>query len=130
MAWMLSPAAQQTTGSISGKASDEARQPFSDYAVQLRDASTGQIASTVPLDTKGLFTFADVELQRQFLVELYNTKENKLICTEGPYVLATQLPNKTDVNIDCGRAPAALWLLAAGAGTAAAIAIATTSASQ
>jgi hypothetical protein len=45
-------------------------------------------------------------------------------------VLATGAANRTDVNIDCGKAPAALWLLAAGAGTAAAIALATNSTSN
>jgi hypothetical protein len=34
------------------------------------------------------------------------------------------------VNIDCGKVPAAVWLLAAGAGTAAAIALATNSTSN
>ena len=59
-----------------------------------------------------------------------NIKQNKVVCTEGPYVLATGSPTKADVNIDCGKAPAALWLLAAGAGTAAAIALATNSTSN
>jgi hypothetical protein len=80
---------------------------------------------------KGLFSFANVELNQRMLVELVNLKQNKIVCTEGPFVLsAPALTNKTDVNIDCGKPPAALWLLAAGAGAAAAIAIGTRSASQ
>jgi hypothetical protein len=128
----VSPAmAQQTAGIISGKATDEAKQPYSDYAVQLRDAATGQVVGTQPLNPQGQFSFSGVEMARRYLVELFNTKQNKVVCTEGPYVLsAATLPSKTDVNIDCGRAPAALWLLAAGAGAAAAIAVATRSVSQ
>lgn len=122
--------AQQATGTIAGKATDEARQPYSDYSVQLRDAASGQIAATAPLSGQGQFSFADLQLSRRFLVELFNTRESKVVCTEGPYVLAAGAPNKTDVNIDCGKAPAALWLLAAGAGTAAAIALATNSTSN
>ena len=127
----VSPAlAQQSNGSIAGKATDEARQPYSDYSVQLRDAASGQIAGTSPLTAQGQFTFTELQLSRRFLVELYSTKESKVVCTEGPYVLATGTPNRTDVNIDCGKAPAALWLLAAGAGTAAAIAVTTNSTSN
>ena len=37
---------------------------------------------------------------------------------------------KTDVTIECGKAPAILWLLVAGAGTASAVALSTASASR
>jgi hypothetical protein len=128
----VSPAlAQQTAGLISGRATEEAKQPYSDYAVQLRDAATGQVVGTQPLSAQGQFSFSGVEMSRRYLVELFNTRENRVVCTEGPYMLSTPaLPSKTDVNIDCGRTPAALWLLAAGAGAAAAIAVATRSVSQ
>jgi hypothetical protein len=43
---------------------------------------------------------------------------------------APALTNKSDVSIDCGQPTAALWLLTAGAGAAAAIAIGTRSASR
>jgi hypothetical protein len=123
--------AQQTAGVLGGKATDEARQPYTDFSVQLRNPSTGQVVATQPLTEKGLFSFANVELNQRMLVELVNLKQNKIVCTEGPFVLsAPALTNKTDVNIDCGKPPAALWLLAAGAGAAAAIAIGTRSASQ
>jgi hypothetical protein len=131
MAVGMSPAfAAQATGVIGGKANDEAKKPYNDYTVQLRDAGTGQIVATVPLDAQGKFSFGSVAESTKLLVELYNTKQNKVVCTEGPYTLTTSVTSKTDVNIDCGKAPAALWLLAAGAGTAAAIAFATRSASQ
>jgi hypothetical protein len=123
-------AQQSATGSISGKATDEAKKPYTDYTVQLRDAENGQLVTSVPLDAKGLFSFTNLELQRRFLVELYQVKDKKVICTEGPYPLASNAANRTNVNIDCGAAPAALWLLAAGAGTVAAVAVATDSASQ
>ena len=124
--------AQQASGIISGKATDEAKQPYSNYTVQLRDASTGQtVGPAVPLNPQGQFSFSNVEISRKLLVELISTRQNnKVICTEGPFALTAQAASKTDVNIDCGKAPAALWLLAAGAGTAAALAIATRSASQ
>jgi hypothetical protein len=121
---------RSTAGAISGKATDEARKPYTDYTVQLRDADTGQIVTTVPLDAKGLYSFSNLELSRKFLVELYSVKDKEIICTEGPYPLAPSVSVRTDVNIDCGAAPAALWLLAAGAGTVAAVAVATESGSQ
>jgi hypothetical protein len=126
-------AAQQavTTGTISGKAVDEAKKPYSNYVVQLRDISTGQIASSQTLDPQGLFSFTNVALAKRYLVELYSVERSKVVCSEGPYELAT--PNqvtRADVNIDCGATPAALWLLAAGAGTAAAVATTTASGSK
>jgi hypothetical protein len=122
--------AQQPTGSLSGKATDEAKKPYVNYAVQLRDAESGQLIGTTPLDAKGLFSFANLDLSRRFLVELYQVKDKKVICTEGPYPLSPAAANRSNVNIDCGAAPAALWLLAAGAGTVAAVAVATESASK
>jgi hypothetical protein len=131
MALGVSPTlAQQANGVISGRADDEANQPYADYSVQLRDAATGQVVSTVPLNAQGQFAFEGVGLTRRLLVELFNTRQNEVVCTEGPFVLSTGVTSKTDVNIDCGKTPAALWLLAAGAGTAAAIGLATRSASQ
>jgi hypothetical protein len=123
--------ARQANGMLAGKATDEAKKPYSDYAVQLRDVATGQITSTQPLSGEGRFSFSGVELSRRYLVELFQTKERKVVCTEGPYMLtAGSMPNKTDINIDCGKTPAALWLLLAGAGAAGAIAIVTRSSSK
>jgi hypothetical protein len=126
-------AAQQavTTGTISGKAVDEAKKPYSNYVVQLRDISTGQIASSQTLDPQGVFAFTNVTLSKRYLVELYSVERSKVVCSEGPYSLtAPSQETKADVNIDCGATPAALWLLAAGAGTAAAVATTTASGSK
>jgi hypothetical protein len=123
-------ASQQANGTISGKATDEARQPYSDYAVQLRDVTTGQVTTTRPLDQQGLFSFTGVALTRPYLVELFHTKERRVICTEGPVTLTATQTLKSDVSINCGKAPAALWVLLAGAGAAAAIAVAARSVSR
>jgi hypothetical protein len=122
--------AQQMAGTIAGKASDEAKQPYSDYAVQLRDVASGQVVNTLPLNLQGQFSFTGVALTNRYLVELVQVKEKKIVCTEGPYSLTTTMTSKTDVNISCGKVPAAIWLLAAGAGAAAAVAVATRSTSR
>jgi hypothetical protein len=112
-------AAPQGNGAIGGKATDEAKKPYSNYSVQLRDVATGQVASALPLDPEGKFAFNSLALAKKYLVELFDTKQNKVVCTEGPYELSTKLPAKTDVNINCGTNPAAWWLAAAGAAAAA-----------
>lgn len=122
-------AAPQDNGVIAGKATDEAKKPYSDYTVRLRDVVTGQIATTVPLNAQGRFSFSAVALSTRYLVELFSTKQNKVVCTEGPYTLTTNAVSKTDVNINCGTNPAAWWLAAAG-GAAALIAVAVRSASR
>jgi hypothetical protein len=112
----------QGNGVISGKAADEAKKPYSNYKVQLRDVATGQLVTTTALDPQGQFAFSNLALAKRYLVELYNTPQNKIVCTEGPYALASTMITKTDVNISCGSNPAAWWLAAAG-GAAAAIAL-------
>lgn len=112
----------QGNGIIGGKANDEAKKPYTDYKVQLRDVGTSQIVGTTTLDAQGRFTLNNLPLAQRYLVELYNTPQNKIVCTEGPYALSSTLISKTDVNINCGGNPAAWWLLAA-AGAAAAIAL-------
>jgi hypothetical protein len=131
-AGVLPVSAQQPekTGSLSGKATDEAKKPYTNYAVQLRDAESGQLVNTVALDANGRFAFSNLELQKKFLVELLQVKDKKVVCTEGPFPLFSNAANRSNVNIDCGAAPAALWLLAAGAGTVAAVAVATESVSR
>ena len=129
MAFGMSPVfAQQAAGVLAGRATDEAKKPYRDYAVQLRDAVTGQVINMAPLTEQGQFAFKTVPFSRRFLLEL--TKENKVVCTEGPYGLEATSPTKTDVNIECARAPAALWLLTAAAGTVAAVAVTTHSTSE
>jgi hypothetical protein len=120
----------QTTGVLGGKATDEVKAPYTDYAVQLRDVTSGQVVQTRPLDTLGQFSFTAVGLARPYLVELFNQKERRVVCTEGPYTLTTTAPTKADVSISCGKPPAALWLLLAGAGAAAAVAVAARSVSR
>jgi hypothetical protein len=128
MALGTAPAlAQQTTGTVGGKATDEAKKPYSDYVVQLRDVASGQVANTKPLDLEGKFSFASVGVPQTYLVELVKVKDKKIVCTEGPYALTVAVPNKLDVNISCGKAPAALWLLLAGAATTVAIVTRSTS---
>ncbi len=107
--------APQQSGLISGTAKDEAKKPYTDYSVRARDVQQGQIASTTPLDTEGAFSLGNLANMR-YVVELMN-KDGKVVCTEGPYDLAS-LPNqmKAGVVIDCNKVPAAWWLLgAAGA---------------
>jgi len=118
----------QNIGLIAGKATGEAKKPYSDYTVQLRDVSTGQRASSVPLGTDGRFSFSGVTLTKKYLIELYQVKNNKIVCTAGPYTLsAPSVISKTDVNINCGSNSALRWLAIAlvGAGTGAALAVGT-----
>ena len=122
-------AARQAPGVIAGKATDEAKQPYSDYAVQLRDVATGLVISTKPLDVKGEFSFTGVPIAR-YLVELVQIEKKKIVCTEGPYALTAPAPSKPDVNVKCGKVPVAIWLVAAGAGAGVAVAIATQSTSK
>ena len=112
-------------GTISGKADDEAKKPYSNYAVQLMELKTNQITATVPLDPQGQFSFNGVAPGSQYLVQLYSNRENRVVCTEGPFG-----PNQPNVNIDCDKKPIAAWLLAAGAGLGAGLALATQSNSQ
>jgi hypothetical protein len=122
--------AQQTSGVIGGKAASEAREPFSNYTVQLRDSVTGQIVGSSPLNLEGQFTVEKVAFNQRVLVELVQVKQNRTVCTEGPILLTSSTPSRLDVNINCGKVPAAFWILAAGAGTAAAVALAVQSGSQ
>jgi hypothetical protein len=116
--------AQLAAGVLGGKATDEARKPYTDYSVQLRNPVTGQVVATQPLTAQGQFSFNGVALDEKMLVELVNVKQNKVVCTEGPFTLsAPAQTNKTDVNIDCGKHPTSTWLLAAAAGAASAIAL-------
>src|SRR5215208_1384149 len=75
-------AAPQATGSISGKATDEAKKPYSDYSVMVRDVATGQVTGTVPLDLQGKFAFANLPLSKKYVVELFNIKHSKVVCAE------------------------------------------------
>jgi hypothetical protein len=125
-------AAGQQTATIAGTAKDEAKKPYSDYTVRARDVSTGMIAGNVPLNTDANFSLPDLSSSK-YLVELVLHKNNqdKVVCTEGPFDLTQQML-KNDVVIDCGKVPAAWWLLgaAAAAGITAGIVAANGSPSQ
>jgi hypothetical protein len=124
-------AAQDAIGTITGRAVDEARRPYSNFSVQVRDVASGQVVQTVPLSDQGAFNASKLPLGTRYLVELADQQARKVVCSEGPYQLAS--PNalaRNDVNIDCGVKPAALWVILAGAGTATAIAITQASPSQ
>jgi hypothetical protein len=109
-------------GAISGKATDEAHKPYPDYSVRLREPQSGQIFGTQPLDQQGRFAFSALTLGQSYIVELIDTtKNNRVVCTEGPFGLSQQQANRSDVNIDCGAPPAALWILAAAAGLTAGV---------
>ena len=126
----VSPLLLAQQGTISGRADDEARRPYTDYSVQLMDLTTNQIAATVPLDAQGQFGFSGVAPDKRYLVQLFSIKENRVVCTEGPYnIVGPNMLSRTDVDIDCGKPPA-VWLLAAAAGVAATVALATQSNSQ
>jgi hypothetical protein len=106
-------AAGQQTASIVGTAKNEASTPYQEFTVQARDTMQGQIAGSVRLDAEGNFSLLNLA-SAKYVVELLN-KDNKIICTEGPFDL-TQRMTRDKVNIDCDRVPAAWWLLgAAGA---------------
>jgi hypothetical protein len=116
--------AQDALGTISGRAVDEGRKPYTNFSVQLRDVATGQVAQTVPLTEQGLFAGTRLPLSARYLVELVDVRARRVICSEGPYLLQGPTAiSRADVNIDCGVAPAALWLILAGAGTPTAIVI-------
>jgi len=125
-------AAGQQTATIAGTAKDEAKGNISEYTVRARDVTTGMIAGNVPLTSDALFTLPDLSSSR-YLIELvrHQGNQDRVVCTEGPFDLTTQML-KNDVVIDCGKVPAAWWLLgaAAAAGITAGIVAANASPSQ
>jgi len=125
-------AAGQQTATLAGTAKDEAKKPYGDYSVRARDVATGMIVGTTPLNTDANFSLPDLSSSK-YLVELVLHKNNqdKVVCTEGPFDLTQQML-KNDVVIDCGKVPAAWWLLgaAAAAGITAGIVASNSSPSQ
>lgn len=103
--------AQQST-SLAGTAKDEAKRPYTDFTIRARDVKAGSIAGTIPLDAQGNFSLAGLSTEN-YLVELVN-KDGKVVCTEGPFDLSRQAI-KSDVIVDCGKVPAAWWLVGAAA---------------
>jgi hypothetical protein len=119
----IAPVVLAQQGTVSGRAGGTARKPYDNYTVRLVDFSNRQIAATVPLDQQAQFAFTGVQVDKQYLVQLFDLRANRIVCTEGPYpLIAPDQISKTDVNIKCGKL-AALWVLpaVAAAGTAAAV---------
>jgi hypothetical protein len=118
-------------GAISGVALGRA-DDYMDYAVQLRDTSTGQpVGAPVPLNPQAQFSFTGLSVGPAYLVELIRpANNNEIVCTEGPYTLMAATPILTNVEIKCGWDPVYMWLILAGGGTAAVVAIATQSSSE
>lgn len=103
--------AQQST-TLAGTAKDEAKTPYADYSVRARDVKAGTIAATVKLDPQGGFSLAGLSTTN-YVVELLN-KDGKVVCAEGPFDMSKQAL-KNDVVVDCGKIPAAWWLVGAAA---------------
>ena len=126
-------AAGQQTATIAGTAKDEAKKPYTDYSVRARNAAAGTVTPATPLNADGNFSLPDLS-SAKYLVELLRTEKDgkiKVVCTEGPFDLTQQML-KNDVVIDCGKVPAAWWLLgaAAAAGITAGVVAANASPSQ
>ena len=97
---------------IAGTAKDEAKKPYTDYTVRARDIVQGSVGGSVALDAAGSFALPDLT-STKYLVELVD-RNNKVVCTEGPFDLARQA-EKIDVKINCSKVPTAWWLLGAAA---------------
>ena len=112
-----SPILLAQQGALGGKATDEAKKPYTDYSVRLREPQSGQVFGTQTLSTDGQFSFTGLTLGQSYIVELIQPgNNNRVVCTEGPFSLNQQRSSVTNVNVDCGTNPTALWLLAAAAG--------------
>ena len=123
--------AQQGGGVIGGKATEQVKAPFDDYSVVLRNITTGQPVATRVLDKAGLFSFPNVPLNQRYLVELVQTKDKKIVCTEGPFGLVIgEVVSIPDVNIDCKKSNALTYLIVGGLGTAAFLGASQASASR
>ena len=138
MAISLPATVAAQTSSINGTAADEVKAPYSDYFVRARNVQTGEIAGTSQLDSSGHFSFSGLPPAR-YIVELVQSSNSKILCTEGPLNLAERnvspdgqvtLRSVTlnNVRISCNNHKAAWWLLGAAgaAGVTAAVAAAVT----
>ncbi|MGH9384233.1 MAG: hypothetical protein ACRD2N_08125 [Vicinamibacterales bacterium] len=117
-------AADQNTGSLAGRATREADPPYSNYSVRARLVSGGS-GNTVPLGPDGRFAITGLIFPGDYLIELINNAQGDVECTEGPF----KNP-KSNINISCGKAPAAMWLTPLAAGLAATLGVATQSNGQ
>lgn len=110
--------AQQST-TLAGTAKDEAKRPYTDYSARAR-SEQGVISDVTKLTTEGNFSLPGLGTDKYF-VELLN-KDGKVVCVEGPFDMTKQAV-KNDVVVDCGKFPAAWWLVvgAAAAGITAGV---------
>jgi hypothetical protein len=125
-------APQSVIGSISGSTDMKTLKPGT-YAVRLRDVMSGQVIKTEALGANGQFSFTQLPLGQKYMVELVDTATNKVLATQGPILLSSSTSvTKSGVVLStvAAKAPAAMWLLAAGAGTAATVSAATSSGSR
>lgn len=107
--------AQAAKAQIGGTAKDEARKPYEEFQVRARVADGKEIVATTGLDQQAGFMLTALN-PGKYMVELYNTRERKVVCAEGPFEIITPETFLQDVEIDCGRVPVAWLLLAAAAG--------------
>ena len=118
--------AGQGTVTLGGTGKKEAKKPYTEFSTRARNAQTGDVAGTTPLDVDANFTLPNLPAAN-YIVELLN-KDGKVVCTEGPFNLTT-VTAKNDIDISCNKVPAAWWLLgvAAAAGITAGVVIASPS---
>lgn len=115
MVWCLAlcvtatPAFAQSNALL-GSATQEASRPYPEFSVRLRNITTNDVVSQ-PLSTGGTFRWENIAPSK-YTVELLNKKQ-EVVCTEGPFEMRA---NKlTSINVDCGKVPAAWWLVGAAA---------------
>jgi hypothetical protein len=54
--------AAQANGALGGKATDKAKQPYSDYTVRVRGVNSVTVIQSVPLNAQGQFSFTGLQL--------------------------------------------------------------------
>lgn len=116
-------------GRLGGSATDEAKKPYTDYLIRIRNVTSTQPVWSVPLAPDGKFFLSGLPLPDKYLVELHlktrpdNNVETRLVCTEGPFELKPPgerehfTDEKLDINIECGQSAAWLWLAALAGGS-------------
>jgi hypothetical protein len=122
---------QSVIGSISGLV--DTKNLKGDYLVRLRDVMTGQVIASQPQSSTNVFSFTQLPLAKTYLLELVDKASNRILATQGPILLSTTTTtDKTGVILSPAttKTPVAMWLLAAGAGTAATVSAATASGSR
>ena len=112
---LLAQAPQPNSSTIAGTAKAEAKKPYEEYSVRVRDMLLGTVRATTQLNSDGNFVVPNLAAAR-YTVELVN-KDGRLVCTEGPFDITPQMI-KNDVVINCGRRFPAAIILLTGAGAA------------